>query len=266
MANEDNFRLPGSSYEELAKIIQGWWMTDGPSPNSDVGRKVGVADTTVSRNNAFLEALGVVEGTGRLKQVSALGKRLGRALHHQHEEEIRRGWADAVDQSSFLTDMLAAVRIRGGMDDSALTRHIAFSAGQKSDKKSAAGLRTVIRILEESRRLISVDGTYQASTEDPSAQSAGEPHEPAPGPQRATTATSPASASLFTASWRDSLTSRLKPDVLVSVPQAPGSSVSISVEIRVNASPGDLAGLADEILEFRRRLDDPEASVEDDES
>ena len=68
MASE-GFRLPRSSYSELVKIIRAYAQAPKNSSPKAVGDLAGVHQTVVSRNNAFLAEIGVIEGR-RYKTVS----------------------------------------------------------------------------------------------------------------------------------------------------------------------------------------------------
>src|SRR5258708_28868275 len=126
---EETFRLPKSSYDELVKIIQAYGNS-GPAANLDEVAQTSAMDKTIiSRNNAFLISVGIIEG-GKAKGITEKGKSLAQALHYEVLEDIATRWREVVSANDFLQKMVAAVRIRGGMEDSALQSHIAYSAGE----------------------------------------------------------------------------------------------------------------------------------------
>ena len=62
----ENFKLPGSSYEELVKIIKAYstGKIGTPMALDAVAQATGMDKTVVSRNNAFLVQMGFIsEGT-----------------------------------------------------------------------------------------------------------------------------------------------------------------------------------------------------------
>lgn len=80
MANND-FNLPGSSAEEIDKIIEAYAQRSQPSTNEDIAQLTGLTKETVSRNNKFLVSIGLISG-GQQKRITELGEKLGKALHH----------------------------------------------------------------------------------------------------------------------------------------------------------------------------------------
>ncbi len=85
---EDSFRLPGSSYTELVKIIRAYGQTTGPVSPDEVTHLCGIHPTQISRNNAFLVSMGVID-QGKKKSVTERGKSLALALEHEMPDEIR---------------------------------------------------------------------------------------------------------------------------------------------------------------------------------
>ncbi len=144
---EETFRLPKSSYDELVKIILAY-ANSGQAANLDEVAQASAMDTTIiSRNNAFLISVGIIEG-GRAKGITGRGKSLAQALHYNVVEDIATSWREVVNANEFLQKMVAAVRIRGGMEDSALQSHIAYSAGESKSAGVMAGAGAIVQILK----------------------------------------------------------------------------------------------------------------------
>lgn len=159
---DDKFKLPGSSYEELAKIIQAYNAAGSPANLSEVGKLAHVHDTIVSRNNGFLLEAGIIAG-GKAKTMTELGVKLARALDHNMAEEVSALWREVVDNNDFLSKIVSSVRIRKGLDDSALQSHIAYSAGQKKTAQARAGSGAIIEILKAADLLRDDDGRLVAT-------------------------------------------------------------------------------------------------------
>ena len=159
----EQFKLPGSSLEEVKKIIMGYADLDKASSRAEVSQATGVTGTTVSRNSKFLVSIGVVE-SGTKKAPTEIGKRLGRALTYEAEGEIQNILSEIVSGNEFLKNIVGAVRIRKGMDDSSLRSHIAYSAGAKKSKYTAAGAGAVVEILKLSGNLKDEDGKVVVET------------------------------------------------------------------------------------------------------
>lgn len=182
---EDIFRLPGSSYLELAKIIRAYGHApDGASPKQ-VADRAAIDPTQVSRNNAFLLSVGIIEG-GRSKSLTERGRSLAKAYDYEIDEEVSQAWHSLAVESDFLRKIVSAVRIRGGMEASALRSHIAYTAGAAKDARSTAGAGSVIDVLrvalllkEDNGKLIAIAdsdrGSEQLAPAGPPASEAPQP-------------------------------------------------------------------------------------------
>jgi len=72
-----------------------------------------------------------------------------------------------VNATDFLERVIAAVRIRKGMDQSSLESHVAYSAGQPKTPAVATGARTVVDILGIAGLLKDEGGTLMAVAPEP---------------------------------------------------------------------------------------------------
>jgi hypothetical protein len=161
----DPFKLPGSSYEELAKIVAAYSGVTGEVGPADIGKLVGVHQTTISRNNGFLSAIGLIEeAKGGKKLPTDLGRDLGRAIEHNLSDRVQELWRTVVSQSDFLQQLISAVRIRRGMDASSFISHVGYSAGLSKGTNTALGARTVLAILVAAGAVQSADGKIVAVT------------------------------------------------------------------------------------------------------
>ncbi|HJX92222.1 MAG TPA: hypothetical protein VJ372_17095, partial [Pyrinomonadaceae bacterium] len=97
---DKGFPLPGSSYKELIKIIQGYGTVGDNVTPADVAKVVSVHETIVSKNNRFLGAIGIIQG-GKKKTITSLGNELSRALHHDMQDEIVSKWRAVVEANDF---------------------------------------------------------------------------------------------------------------------------------------------------------------------
>jgi hypothetical protein len=155
----DEFKLPGSSFQEVGKIVQGYASLGKPSSLADVSKAIGMDTTIISRNAGFLVCIGILEA-GRDKAPTSLGMSLGNALMHEQAEEVKRLLGEVVAGNEFLKSIVSAIRIRKGMDDSALRSHIAYSAGAKKGGGTTVGAGAVIEMLQTSGAISSEDGKY----------------------------------------------------------------------------------------------------------
>lgn len=257
VADNDGFKLPGSSYEELLKIVHAWGTIGVNASNDAVARLAGVDNTTISRNNGFLESVGILQADGRKKSPTDLGNRFSRAIEHRHEDELIACWRQAVQSSRFLQDTISAVRIRHGMDDAALERHIGFNAGQPSNAKTRAGIRTVIQILDRSGALTLKGDKYVAGGTEVAQprESAVETPGGAPTPRTAAGA-----AQVWSSSLLDSLAA--SPVVF----SGDSMSLEVRINIEVSVTPSELPALGRALRELRAQLGEPLQEAGDDAS
>jgi len=158
----DRFKLPASSLDEVFKVVQGYTSFGKLASLSDISKNTGMHETAISKNVGFLLSIGVLQG-GRDKSITELGRNLGLALLHNVQEDIEAILSDIVAGDEFLRNVLAAVRIRKGMDESSLRSHIAYSAGL-SKNVSTAGTGAVIELLKRSGNLKAEDGKLVVSS------------------------------------------------------------------------------------------------------
>lgn len=162
---EESFRLPQSSYGELVKIIKGYGAQTAEAVPDDISKVTGLHPTIVSRNNAFLVGVNIVQG-GKKKNITERGLSLARALEHEMPDEITRHWREIVFGNDFLGKVITAVRIRKGMDTGTLQSHIAYSAGQPKSPGIMTGAAAVIDILRAATLLKEEDGKLVAIAEE----------------------------------------------------------------------------------------------------
>jgi len=176
----------------------------------------GLHPTIVSRNNAFLLAVGIIEG-GKLKSITPAGSELARAIEHNIEHQVRSCWRRIVEADEFLGKIVTAVRIRRGMELQALRSHIAYSAGQPKKAGIMAGAGAVVEILKISGMLREEDGKLVAAA-------LGEPQVP---PED-------------TKQGRDADESQQQVSQLLSVQ----GTVPVVIEVQIQCTPDQLDDLA----------------------
>jgi hypothetical protein len=164
---EPTFSLPQSSFGELFKMVHAYFLADVRSKGEAVSvpetaQLAGIDPTTLSRNNSFFAALGLIEG-GRRKKLTDRGRELGLGISHNDPQLISAALARIVGESDFLTKILGAVRIRGGMDAASLQTHIAVSVGAPRGSRTSMGAASVMQLLVESGHLVDDEGTFRAS-------------------------------------------------------------------------------------------------------
>lgn len=143
----DEFRLPGSTYEELVNIVVAYGTRDEAANPGDVSKLNSAHQSSVSRNNAFLEGIGILKGE-REKLVTRRGRDLALALARKDPEEIRSNWRQVVSTSEFLQNVVSAVKLREGMLYPTVQAYIAHSAGQPRNKPVMTGAGALVEILK----------------------------------------------------------------------------------------------------------------------
>lgn len=154
----DNFKLPGSSYEELTKIIKAYASGKEGEPQTldAIAQSTGMDRTVVSRNNGFLMQMELLS-EGNKKTPTSECFSLGRAYSLGIQEEIEKTWKNLIENNEFLTRMISAIKIRNGMDRTGLINHILYSAGSTSGS-AKVGANTIIEIFKAANLVIEEDG------------------------------------------------------------------------------------------------------------
>ena len=144
---EREFRLPGSSYEELVNIIVAYGTRDEAARPGDVSKLDSVHQSSVSRNNGFLTQIGVLQGESK-KLITRRGRALALALARKDGEEVRRNWRAIIATNEFLQNVVAAVKLREGMLYPTVQAYIAHAAGQPRNKPVMTGAGAIVEILK----------------------------------------------------------------------------------------------------------------------
>jgi len=154
-----NFKLPGSSYEELIKILKAYATGKVGTPMSlEMVAQIAKMDKTiVSRNNGFLVQLAFIS-EGNKKSLTQLGSDLGRAYNLNMSEQIVSIWRNVIETNEFLSRMLSALKIRNGMEKSEFVNHILYSSGSSTNNNTRTGANTIIEIYKVAKLVTEEDG------------------------------------------------------------------------------------------------------------
>lgn len=231
---ENKFKLPNSSYEEVTKIIKSYGHFTEPVGLEDVSKLIGMDKTVISRNAGFLIELNLL-GSGQKKALTAGGRAIAQALEHEMPEEIRNCWRTVVSENEFMSKLVAAVKIRNGMDDSTFQSHIAYSAGQPKRPQFMTGAKTIIDILRASEVIKESDGKFIVSKSDgfdegPNIEDVSSNNEPTPATY-----------------------SKLVAQREVET-QSADAQIKININVTVDCSVDELDGLGDKLNEIIRQV------------
>lgn len=163
----ENYKLPGSSYEEFVKIVKAYSTGKVGVPMSldTIAQTTGMDKTIVSRNNGFLMQLHLVS-EGNKKAPTQEGFDLGRAYSLRIDEQIVRCWRTLIEGDEFLSRMLSAIKIRNGMDKTGFINHIIYSSGSSNNNNTRAGASTIVEIFKVAGFVQETDGKIMANEEN----------------------------------------------------------------------------------------------------
>ena len=221
---EREFRLPGSSYEELVNIILAYGTRDESA--RDVGKLDSVHQSSVSRNNAFLTEIGVLQGESK-KLITRRGRSLAVALARKDRVEVRSNWRAIVAASEFLQNVVSAVKLREGMLYPTVQAYIAHAAGQPRNKPVMNGAGAIIEILKASGMLREEAGELVATFDE--------------RPEDVVLEDAPAQVS-------DTI------DAVVTMGEAAGTSPTVSIQLQVRCTPDEIDDLAPRLKALLREL------------
>ncbi len=160
MATE--FNLPGSSFEEVQKILKGYSSAPDQASLDNLARLTGIHKTIISRNNKFLTDIGLITG-GMKKSATELGKKLGRALDHKQMEDAQNYWKEAIQGNEKVSGLVTTVRIKGGMTEKDFSDHVLYVSGQKNTSGNKTGARCVVDVLLAAKLLEEENGKLVVS-------------------------------------------------------------------------------------------------------
>ncbi|MBU0725405.1 MAG: hypothetical protein KJ904_11165 [Alphaproteobacteria bacterium] len=161
MATE--FNLPGSSFEEIEKILKGYSHAPEQASLDQLSKLIGLHVTSISRNSKFLTDIGLIGG-GMKKSTTDLGKRLGRALEHKQEPDTQSYWREAVQTNEKVSGLVTTVRIKGGMTEKDFSGHVLYVSGQKNTSSNRTGARCVVDVLLAANLLKEENGKLVVSS------------------------------------------------------------------------------------------------------
>ena len=230
---EREFRLPGSPYEELVNIIVAYGTRDDAARTGDVGKLDSVHQSSVSRNNAFLVEIGVLQGESK-KMVTRRGRELAAALARKDRGEIRNNWRAIVAASEFLQNVVSAVKLREGMLYPTVQAYIAHAAGQPRNKPVMNGAGAIVEILKAAGMLREEAGELVATFGEQPGDTAPENGSPAKATE--------AGQSVISATVADA------------VPAQTGMRPTVSIHVQVRCTADEIEDLAPRIKALVKEL------------
>lgn len=157
------FNLPGSSFEEVKKILKGYYHASANASLDQMSKLTKIHPTIISSNNKFLADIGLISG-GKKKTATDLGKKLGRALDHKQEADAHGYWKEAVQTNEKVAGLVTTVRIKSGMTETEFSDHVLYVSGQKNTTGNKTGARCVVDVLTVANLLQEENGKLVVSS------------------------------------------------------------------------------------------------------
>jgi len=250
---EREFRLPGSPYEDLVNIIVAYGTRDEASMTGDVGKLDSVHQSSVSRNNAFLTEIGVLQGESK-KLITRRGRSLAVALARKDRAEIRSNWRAIVAANEFLQNVVSAVKLREGMLYPTVQAYIAHAAGQPRNKPVMTGAGAIVEILKTAGLLKEEAGElvapFEEEPEDPPAAADGSPQEETPEAAEPVVSATVSEAVAVTAPVGNPLGTSVDAPAGTSL----GIPATVSIHVQVRCTADEIEDLAPRLKALLREL------------
>lgn len=158
-----DFNLPGSSFEEIQKILKGYSHAPEQVTLDQLSKLTGLHSTVISRNNKFLTDINLIGG-GMKKSATELGRKLGRALDHGQESDAQGYWKEAIQTNDKVSGLVTTVRIKGGMTEKDFSNHVLYVSGQKNNSGNKTGARCVVDVLTAAKLIDETNGKLVVSS------------------------------------------------------------------------------------------------------
>lgn len=119
---------------------------------------MGLDPTLVSRNNAALAALGLLEsGENRRWRLTDGGVTVARALEYEAQDEVRESLGEILRSNEYVQRVVTFVRGRGGVDEDQVVSHMARTAGVRRTSEFLTGARALLELMYAAG-LVETDG------------------------------------------------------------------------------------------------------------
>lgn len=145
----DTFKLPVSSYDEIAKIIKAYGNgKTGVSVSLDeLVKSSGISKFILSKNNGFLVQVGLIT-KGNKKSPTEICRRLASAYSMSIKYEISSIWKDILNKDDFIAKMLSFVSVKGRVTRDEFINHIVYSADCGNSVAYKTGAAAIVEIMK----------------------------------------------------------------------------------------------------------------------
>jgi hypothetical protein len=168
------FPLPKTSYDILKRTITAYLNFGTDATIQEIG-DFSLGEAPFSKNHGFLMAHGIItKGRYKKRLTDDIGQKLGAALEHNVEEDIKKYWRDiVVNDNDFLMLLVNKIHSKGEMSRKELSEIIVYLAQpEKQYGDAQSGIYAILEILVKSglvkyeNRKYKVDESIQSTPEE----------------------------------------------------------------------------------------------------
>uniref|UniRef100_UPI003F4B5917 hypothetical protein n=1 Tax=Brachyspira catarrhinii TaxID=2528966 RepID=UPI003F4B5917 len=150
------FKLPTITYEQLKKIIMN---SDKRDKNTIIDREelsklTSINSDTISRNNAFLYSIGLIEKNENNKYIiTEKGIKLAKAYKQQNDFQIQKMWVQIIKNNEELYDFMYSQEYKKNLDISDFLTTIMNCFPNQNISYSRTGANTLLEIFKDAKLL-----------------------------------------------------------------------------------------------------------------
>ncbi len=162
----DIFKLPVSSYDEIAKIIRAYGNGKiGISVSLDeLVKSSGISKFVLSKNNGFLVQIGLIT-KGNKKSPTDTCRKLASAYSMNIKDEVSTIWKNIFNTDDFIAKMLSFVSVKGRVPRDEFINHIVYSADCGNSVAYKTGAATIVEMMKIAEMISENNGYITISDE-----------------------------------------------------------------------------------------------------
>lgn len=145
------FSVPSNAtIDRLNQIIVGWYRSkahESPVANAEVTKRTGVPETEVSRQNAFLQDIGILQKEGNQFKLTPLGTEYARLLDFGQLEEAKVSLRTIFRQWNSFQQIFDYVDLKGPLSKDDVLARIGLAAEKKPTGGTRTGISAVVDLL-----------------------------------------------------------------------------------------------------------------------
>ena len=162
----DIFKLPVSSYDEIARIIRAYGNGKIGVPVSldELVKSSGISKFVLSKNNGFLVQIGLIT-KGNKKSPTDTCRKLASAYSMNIKDEVSAIWKNIFNTDDFIAKMLSFVSVKGRVSRDELISHIVYSADCGNSVAYKTGAATIVEMMKIAEMISENNGYITLSDE-----------------------------------------------------------------------------------------------------